>query len=90
MKKRLSIGCSIAKNPEILLLDEPSAALDLIAKENIASYLRAFKEKGGTLLLTTHDESELALCDQIYILKDGYLTPFHFDGDIHRLAAALL
>lgn len=89
MKKRLSIGCSVAKNPPILLLDEPSAALDLIAKENISSYLRQYKKDGGTILLTTHDESELSLCDKIYILKDGVLKPFVFDGDIHRLAVEL-
>ena len=87
MKKRLSIGCSVAKHPSVLLLDEPSAALDLIAKDNIASYLREFKKNGGTLLLTTHDEAEFALCDKIYILKDGYLKLF--EGDIHRLAVEL-
>lgn len=87
MKKRLSIGCSVAKHPPVLLLDEPSAALDLIAKENIASYLREFKKNGGTILLTTHDEAEFALCDQIYILKNGCLKLF--DGDIHRLAVEL-
>lgn len=87
MKKRLSIGCSVAKNPPVLLLDEPSAALDLIAKENIAAYLREFKNNGGTILLTTHDETEFSLCDKIYILKDGYLKPFN--GDIKRLAVEL-
>lgn len=89
MKKRLSIGCAVAKAPSLLLLDEPSAALDLIAKENIAQYLRTFKQNGGTLLLTTHDESELSLCDEIYILKNGCLHPYVYDGNVHRLAVAL-
>ncbi len=89
MKKRLSIGCAVAGGPRILLLDEPTAALDLIAKERIAEYLRHFKAEGGTLLLTTHDESELSLCDRLFILKEGTLTPFEYDGDIRRLAAML-
>ena len=89
MKKRLSIGCSVAKNPKLLLLDEPSAALDLVCKESINEYLTRFKREGGALILTTHDESELSLCDCIYILKDGVLTPYEYDGDSARLARML-
>lgn len=89
MKKRLSIGCAMAKSPSVLLLDEPTAALDLIAKKKIADYLMRFKESGGTLFLTTHDESELSLCDALYILKDGVLRPYTFDGDVARLSEML-
>ncbi len=89
MQKRLAIGCAVAHRPEILLLDEPSAALDLPCKEKIAEYLRAFKKEGGTVLLATHDVLELSLCDALYILKDGVLTPFSFDGDVHRLVRSL-
>lgn len=79
MKKRLSIGCAIAQNPPILLLDEPMAALDLVCKQSILAYLKRHKEKGGILILVTHDM--LALCDRWYILKDGVLTPFQYDGN---------
>lgn len=89
MKKRLSIGCAMAKRPPILLLDEPTAALDLACKESIAEYLRAYKASGGLLLLTTHDVLELQLCDSLYILKDGVLQPFQFDGDLHKLVQSL-
>ncbi len=89
MKKRLSIACAISKNPEILLLDEPSAALDLVCKEKIYNYFERYKAEGGILLLATHDIQELALCDQCYILKQGVLNPYEYDGDIHRLAGSL-
>lgn len=89
MKKRLSIGCAMAKKPPILLLDEPTAALDLTCKEDIADYLRSYKKAGGLLLLTTHDVLELQLCDAWYILKGGSLVPFTFDGDIHKLIESL-
>ena len=89
MKKRLSIGCSVAKMPQLLLLDEPCAALDLVCKQSINEYLLRFKEEGGALVLATHDESELALCDVIYILKDGILHKYDYDGDIDRLARML-
>lgn len=89
MKKRLSIGCAVAARPRILLLDEPSAALDLVCKEKIYNYFEAYKNEGGILLLATHDLQELALCDQCYIIKDGKLTSYEYDGDIHRLAGNL-
>ena len=89
MKKRLAIGCAVAHNPEILLLDEPSAALDLICKENIASYLVEFKQNGGIIILATHDVQEIKLCDELYILKNGVLKPFEFDGNVKRLVGSL-
>lgn len=89
MKKRLSIGCAVAKRPPILLLDEPSAALDLECKENIAQYLTLYKQGGGILLLATHDAAELALCDQWYILKDGLSLSYQYDGNVERLVKSL-
>lgn len=90
MKKRLSIGCAVAKNPHILLLDEPGAALDLICKERIEVYLKNFRKQGNTILLATHEEREIDLCDRLYILKDGILHPFDYNGNIHQLAGKLL
>lgn len=89
MKKRLSIACSIAKKPTLLLLDEPCAALDLVCKESINEYLKKFKADGGSLILATHEESELMLCDVIYILKDGTLMKYDYDGDLDRLVRML-
>lgn len=89
MKKRLSIGCAVASRPAVLVLDEPSAALDLACKEEIGRYLLAYKKAGGIVLLTTHDVQDLSLCDAFYILKDGCLHPYAYDGDFHRLTEAL-
>ena len=73
MKKRLSIGCAMANKPRILILDEPSASLDLECKEDIATYLTKYKQAGGIIIITSHEEHEINLCDTIYILKDGTL-----------------
>ena len=89
MKKRLSIGCAIAGRPPILLLDEPMSALDLACKQNILRYLRAHKEAGGIILLVTHDIPDLALCDALYILKDGIAQPFAYDGDPETVVKSL-
>lgn len=74
MKKRVSIGIAMSGMPPILLLDEPSAALDLICKEDIRMYLQTYLEHGGTVVITTHEESELALCSKIYVMKSGVLN----------------
>lgn len=89
MKKRLSIGCSVSKKPPILLLDEPMAALDLVCKKNISEYLRQHKEKGGIVIISTHDVLELGLCDEWYIIKDGILNPFEYTGDVDELVKNL-
>lgn len=89
MKKRLSIGCAMAKHPPILLLDEPTAALDLACKERIFRYLQQYKAQGGILLLTTHDAMELELCDSWYILKEGVLQPFTYTGNVRELVDSL-
>lgn len=75
MKKRLSIACSLAKHQPILILDEPSAALDIPCKEDIYSYIKDYISKGNTVILTSHEESEIKLCNTTYLLKAGQLTP---------------
>ena len=89
MKKRLSIGCAIANHPPILLLDEPMAALDLACKQSICEYLRSYKAAGGIILLASHDVTELDLCDECYIIKDGKATPFCYDGNLENLVKSL-
>ncbi|MDE6915858.1 MAG: ATP-binding cassette domain-containing protein [Lachnospiraceae bacterium] len=71
MKKRVSIGCALAGNPPILILDEPDAALDLPGKADIRGYLGMYKQMGGTVLLATHDEIDLELCDRVFALSGG-------------------
>ena len=85
MKKRLSIGCAVSRRPPVLLLDEPTAALDLICKRDISDYLLSYKKAGGIIIMTTHDVSELSICDRCYIIKDGVLHPFEFNGDVNAL-----
>ncbi|MBQ4066934.1 MAG: ABC transporter ATP-binding protein [Clostridia bacterium] len=90
MKKRLSIGCAVANDPSVLLLDEPSGALDLVCKEHIGEYLDHFKSRGGITLIATHDIHELVSCDHLYLLKDGVLTLHEGDRSLQTLAGLLV
>ena len=89
MKKRLSIGCAVAEKPSVLLLDEPMAALDIVCKQNISEYIKMHKAAGGIVLLATHDLLELELCDEWYIIKDGLLIRFEYNGNIEELVKSL-
>ncbi len=85
MKKRLSIGCGVANSPDILILDEPTAALDLICKEQISEFIIEHKNRGGAVLLTTHDEGELKMCDKIYVIKVGKAIESRYNGSAKPL-----
>ena len=89
MKKRLSIGCAVAHDPRILLLDEPSAALDLVCKERILAYLTAFRRRGGIVILSSHDVQEIGACSKRYLLRGGTAAPYAYDGDVRRLVEDL-
>ncbi len=89
MKKRLTIGCAINSRPKLMLLDEPTAALDLVCKERIYTYFEQFKRQGGSLIIATHEVQEIELCDKCFILKEGKLVPYKYDGDIPHLIGRL-
>lgn len=74
MKKRLSIGIALADNPSLLVMDEPSAALDLEGKKQIRNYMKSFTANGGSIILASHDELELSICNKLFLLKDSSLT----------------
>jgi ABC-2 type transport system ATP-binding protein len=71
-RQRLSIACALIHDPDIVFLDEPTAALDPQARRNLWDVLRAIQERGKTILYTTHylDEAEI-LCDRVAIMDRG-------------------
>ncbi|MBR6537346.1 MAG: ABC transporter ATP-binding protein [Lachnospiraceae bacterium] len=85
LKKRVSIASVLQNHPKILILDEPSAALDLPCKEVIHKQLLTFSEQGGIVLFTSHEEAELSLCSTLYILKEGCLLQVPNTLDKHTL-----
>lgn len=74
MKKRLSICCALASEPVLLVLDEPGAALDLLAKQVILDYIRDFTNEGKSVIITSHEIPELMICDRLYGMKNGITT----------------
>lgn len=74
MKKRLSIACSIAGDPSILILDEPGASLDIVCKEDIKDYMLKYITDGGIIIIASHEEGELSVCSRMFLMNDGVLS----------------
>lgn len=89
MKKRLTIGCAMKGGPNLMLLDEPTAALDLICRNDIYDYFENYRSSGGSMIIATHELQEIELCSRCYILKDGVLHPYAYDGDLAHLTGIL-
>ena len=75
MKQKTAIAVSLVHDPQIIIFDEPTAGLDLLAAKTVADFLRDFRARGRTVLLSTHIMGEAEkLCDTIGILLDGALV----------------
>ena len=72
MKQKLGIAQAIMENPDILILDEPMNALDNESVEKMRDLILNFKEKGKTILITSHNKEDIdILADKIYTLDKG-------------------
>jgi len=74
-KRRLHLALALCHNPKVLILDEPTAGLDIEGRHALHKELKRLKSEGVSILIATHDMAEAeALCDTIAILKDGQIV----------------
>ncbi len=73
-KQRLSIACALVHDPDVVFLDEPTSGLDPQARRNLWDVLESIRERGKTIVYTTHylEEAE-ELCDRVAIMESGRL-----------------
>ena len=72
MKRRFQLAKALVHDPDIIILDEPTAGVDVELRKDLWEYLKVLHKRGKTILLTTHyiEEAEL-LCDKISIIDQG-------------------
>ena len=72
MRRRLLIGKALVHDPEMIILDEPTAGVDIEIRSSIWDYIKKMSKQGKTICLTTHylEEAE-NLCDNISIINHG-------------------
>ncbi len=74
-RKRLCIASILSYDPEIVILDEPTAGQDFLQKEKIAEILYMLKHQGKTVIIVTHDvEFALKRSDRVVIMKEGQIV----------------
>ncbi len=75
MKRRLLIAKALVHNPPVLILDEPTAGVDIELRRQLWKYVEELHKRGTTIILTTHylEEAE-ALCDKIAIIHNGEIV----------------
>ena len=75
--QRLSIACALVHDPDVVFLDEPTAALDPQARRNLWDLLAGLNDSGRTVVLTTHymDEAEV-LCDRVAVMDQGRILRY--------------
>ncbi len=75
VKRKLAIVVAFMSDPTVLILDEPTSGLDPVMQENFIKLIHEEKERGKTILLSSHIFSEIdSTCDRIAIIKDGKIA----------------
>ncbi len=73
-KQRVAIARALVNDPELILADEPTGALDSVTGLEIMQLILSLKEKGRTIIVVTHDPAIAAMCEKHYFIKDGELS----------------
>ncbi|AEV68487.1 ABC transporter ATP-binding protein [Acetivibrio clariflavus] len=83
MKQRLGIAVAIYNDPKVLLLDEPSSALDPEGRRDVVDIISTLKSQGKTIFLSTHILNDIErVCDRVGILSNGQIV---LEENIHQL-----
>jgi ABC-2 type transport system ATP-binding protein len=73
MKRRLSLAAALLHEPDLLILDEPTVGIDPVLRQSIWDSFYELKNKGKTLIVTTHVMDEAEKCDRLGLIRDGHL-----------------
>lgn len=78
--QRVAIARSLLLNPEVIIADEPTGALDFKTSKKIMQIFKYLKELGKTIIIVTHDVDVAKECEKIYVLKDKNIVAINRKG----------
>jgi ABC-2 type transport system ATP-binding protein len=86
MQRRLELACALVHEPELIILDEPTAGIDPLLRGSIWEELHALRDAGRTLLVTTQHVSEADECDAVAMIVGGRIIALAPPDELRRLA----
>lgn len=86
MQRRLELACALVHEPELIILDEPTAGIDPLLRATIWDELHRLRDAGRTLLVTTQHIGEADECDAVALIVDGGVIALAAPDDLRRLA----
>lgn len=85
MKQKISIAVSLVHDPEVIVFDEPTNGLDVITAKTVTDYLKELRDKGKTIIVSTHIFSLVEkICDRLAIIIDGKVA---LEGTLSEITA---
>ena len=86
MQRRLELACALVHEPELIILDEPTAGIDPLLRGSIWEELHRLRDAGRTLLVTTQHVSEADECDAVAMIVGGEIIALAAPDDLRRSA----
>ncbi|MGJ7034196.1 ABC transporter ATP-binding protein [Anoxybacillus eryuanensis] len=89
MKRRLSLAASLLHEPEVLILDEPTVGIDPLLRQAIWEELERIRQKGTTIVVTTHVMDEAEKCMRLAMIRNGQLIAIGSPEQLKKQTNAL-
>ena len=86
MQRRLELACALVHEPELIILDEPTAGIDPLLRGSIWDEFHRLRDAGRTLLVTTQHISEAEECDAVALIVGGEIIALATPGELRRMA----
>lgn len=86
MQRRLELACALVHEPDLIILDEPTAGVDPLLRGSIWTELHRLRDVGRTLLVTTQHVSEAEQCDAVAMIVNGRIIALAPPDELRRLA----
>lgn len=86
MRRRLALACALVHEPDLLVLDEPTAGLDPVLRATTWDIFHSLQARGRALIVTTQYVTESEYCDRVYLINEGRLAAAGTPAELRRQA----